>query len=195
MAKKVLLLVGDYVEDYEAMVPFQTLLTIGHSVDVVSPDKKAGTHVKTAVHDFLPGEQTYTEMRGHNFVITKDWDSVRADQYDALYIPGGRAAEFLRGHEGCLAVVKHFFDTNKPLAAICHGALVLTAIPGVVKGRRATAYPALKADLVNAGAEWVSECKVDGVVRDGNLVTGCTWLGHPALLKEFLALLGTKIQL
>uniref|UniRef100_A0A6B2LJL6 DJ-1/PfpI domain-containing protein n=1 Tax=Arcella intermedia TaxID=1963864 RepID=A0A6B2LJL6_9EUKA len=195
MSKKVLLLVGDYVEDYEAMVPLQVLLTVGHHVDVVSPDKKAGDTVKTAIHDFLPGEQTYVELKGHNFSITKDWTAVDGAHYDGLLIPGGRAPEFLRQRDDVLKLVQHFCDTNKPLGAICHGPLVLTAIPGFLKGRKATAYPALKWDLLNAGAQWSDQCPIDGAVTDGHLVTGCAWPGHPAWLKAFIGLLGTKFQL
>eukprot|EP01123_Difflugia_compressa_P006963 TRINITY_DN19398_c0_g1_i1.p1 TRINITY_DN19398_c0_g1~~TRINITY_DN19398_c0_g1_i1.p1 ORF type:complete len:211 (+),score=40.40 TRINITY_DN19398_c0_g1_i1:41-634(+) len=192
--QNILIIVGDYVEDYEVMVPFQCLLTLGYLVDVVSPNKTKNSTVKTAIHDFLPGEQTYTELKGHNFTITKDWEAVNPSDYVALLIPGGRAPEFLRGNDKVLEIVSVFMKENKPVGALCHGPMVLTAIPGLLKGRKVTAYPALKVDMVNAGAVWVDGCSIDGAVRDGNLVTGCAWPGHPAWLREILVLLKAKVE-
>ena len=94
-AKKILMLVGDFVEDYEVMVPFQALTAIGHTVHAVCPDKKAGEVVRTAVHDF-EGDQTYSEKPGHNFSLNATFDEVVAEEYDALVVPGGRAPEYIR---------------------------------------------------------------------------------------------------
>src|SRR5438105_4569734 len=95
MTRKILMLVGDFVEDYEVMVPFQALQVAGHQVDAVCPDRKAGESVRTAIHDF-EGDQTYTEKRGHNFKLNATFSQVKAKDYDALVIPGGRAPEYLR---------------------------------------------------------------------------------------------------
>src|SRR5438067_6509256 len=148
-AKKVLMLVGDYVEDYEAMVPFQALQMVGHAVHAVCPDRTAGQLVKTAIHDF-EGDQTYTEKPGHGFALNATFADVRPEAYDALVLPGGRAPEYLRLDERVLAVVRHFADAGKPIAAVCHGVQVLTAA-GVVRGKGCTAYPAVAPEVRGAG--------------------------------------------
>src|SRR5271167_4536561 len=152
-AKKILLLVGDFVEDYEAMVPFQALSMVGHTVHAVCPGKKAGEQVRTCVHDF-EGDQTYTEKRGHNFTLNAAFSEVRAEDYDALVIPGGRAPEYLRLNEEVIGLVRHFAEKNKPIAAFCHGAQVLTAA-GVLKGRSCSAYPAVAPEVRIAGGKYV----------------------------------------
>ncbi len=189
--KRILMLVGDYVEDYEVMVPFQALLMVGHRLDAVCPGKKAGEKVRTAVHDF-EGDQTYSEKPGHNFTLNATFSEVRAEQYDALVIPGGRAPEYLRLNEEVLRVVRHFAEANKPIAAICHGAQLLTAA-GVVEGKGCTAYPAVGPEVKRAGGRWV-EIAVDRAHTDGNLVTAPAWPAHPAWLAAFLKVLGTRIE-
>jgi protease I len=191
-AKKILMLVGDFVEDYEVMVPFQALQMVGHRVDAVCPGKKAGDKVRTAVHDF-EGDQTYSEKPGHNFALNATFSEVRPEQYDALVIPGGRAPEYLRLNEDVLGVVRHFSAANKPIAAICHGAQVLTAA-GVVEGRQLSAYPAVGPEVRRAGGKFV-DLAVDRAHTDGNLVTAPAWPAHPAWLAAFLKVLGTRIEL
>jgi len=191
-AKKILMLVGDFVEDYEVMVPFQALLMVGHHVHAVCPDKKAGETVRTAVHDF-EGDQTYSEKPGHNFALNATFADVKAENYDALVIPGGRAPEYIRLNENVLAIVRHFAEAGKPIAAICHGAQVLAAA-GVIAGRACTAYPAVGPDVTSAGGTFVPT-PVDQAHVDGNLVTAPAWPAHPAWLAKFLDVLGTKIAL
>ncbi len=192
-AKRILMIVGDYVEDYEAMVPFQMLMMIGHTVHAVCPGKKAGESVRTAVHDF-EGDQTYSEKRGHNFAINASFEGIKPESYDALVIPGGRAPEYLRLTEKVLDIVRHFAKANKPIASICHGLQVLAAAD-VLKGKRCTAYPAVKPEVVRAGAKWgeVNETYSNAYV-DGNLVTAAAWPGHPEWIRKFLDVLGTKIE-
>jgi protease I len=190
-AKKILMLVGDFVEDYEVMVPFQALLMVGHHVDAVCPDKKAGDTVRTAIHDF-EGNQTYSEKPGHNFSLNADFDQVEASQYDALVIPGGRAPEYLRLNGAVLDIVRQFAKDNKPIAVICHGAQILTAA-GVLKGKSCTAYPAVSPEINGAGAKWI-DIPVDQAYTDGNLVTAPAWPAHPQWLAQFLEVLGTKIE-
>jgi len=187
MAKKILMLVGDFVEDYEVMVPFQSLQIAGHHVDAVCPDKKKGDIVRTAIHDF-EGDQTYTEKRGHNFTLNATFADVKPESYDALVVPGGRAPEYLRLNPEVLNIVRHFADAKKPIVAICHAAQILAAA-GVVKGRRINAYPACAPEVTLAGGEFVS-LKFEEAVTDGNIVTGPAWTAHVAWLKQFLALLG-----
>lgn len=191
--KKILMLVGDFVEDYEAMVPFQILSTVGHIVHTVCPGKKAGQTVKTAVHDFEDA-QTYLERQGHNFLINSSFDEISTDEYDALVIPGGRAPEYIRLNDKVLIIVRHFANTKKPIASICHGLQVLMAA-GVVKGKRCTAYPALKPDLLMAGAQWVdpNQTLSNACVHD-NLVTAPAWPAHPEWMRAFLELLDTTIE-
>ncbi len=190
-AKKILMLVGDYVEDYEVMVPFQALQMVGHEVHAVCPDKKAGEKVRTAVHDF-EGDQTYSEKRGHNFTLNATFDEINPGDYDALVIPGGRAPEYIRLNERVLEIVRHFAQAGKPIAAICHGAQVLAAA-GVIKGVACTAYPAVSPEVKAAGAKWV-DVPLDGAHVDKNIVTAPAWPAHPAWLRKFLELLGTKIE-
>jgi protease I len=192
-SKRILMLVGDYVEDYEAMVPFQMLLMVGHRVDTVCPGKRAGQTVKTAIHDF-EGDQTYSEKRGHNFAVTADFDAVDPAAYDALVIPGGRAPEYLRLDERVLAIVRHFAAANKPIASVCHGPQILAAAD-VVAGKCCTAYPAVKPDLVRAGARWAeANATFSNAVVDGHLVTAPAWPAHPEWIGKFLEVLGTKIE-
>lgn len=190
-AKKILMLVGDFVEDYEVMVPFQALLMVGHTVHAVCPDKKAGDAVRTAVHDF-EGDQTYSEKPGHNFTLNASFEEIRGEDYDALVIPGGRAPEYIRLNERVIEIVRHFADARKPIAAICHGAQVLAAA-GVVKGRGCSAYPAVGPEVRGAGGEFV-DIGVDRAHRDGNLVTAPAWPAHPQWLATFLEVLGTRIE-
>ena len=191
--KKILMLVGDFVEDYEAMVPFQILTMVGHTVHTVCPDKKSGETVRTAVHDF-EGDQTYSEKRGHNFALNATFAEIKPESYDALVIPGGRAPEYLRLNETVLEVVRHFAKANKPIAAICHGLQILTAA-GVVEGKLCTAYPAVQPELIQAGAKWgeVNDTFSNAYV-DGNLVTAAAWPGHPEWMFKFLEVLGTRIE-
>ena len=177
-AKRLLVLVGDYVEDYEVMVPFQALQMVGHTVHAVCPDKRAGETVRTAVHDF-DGAQTYSEKPGHNFTLNATFGEVRAEKYDALILPGGRAPEYLRINEAVLRIVRHFAEAGKPIAAICHGVQILTAA-GVVEGKGCTAYPAIGPDVKRAGGRWV-ELAMDKAHADGNLVTAPAWPAHPAI--------------
>ncbi|MFD2174548.1 DJ-1/PfpI family protein [Rhodobacter lacus] len=183
---KILMITGDFTEDYETMVPFQTLLAVGHSVDAVCPGKTAGETVKTAIHDF-EGDQTYSEKPGHNFALNADFDAVAVESYDALVIPGGRAPEYLRLNPTVIAMVQHFFEAEKPVAAICHGAQLLAAA-GVLSGRTCSAYPACSYEVTAAGGAY-AEIAVTDAVTDGNLVTAPAWPAHPAWLKQFMALL------
>jgi len=189
-AKKILMLVGDYVEDYEVMVPFQALLMVGHDVHAVCPDKKKGDSVKTAIHDF-EGAQTYSEKPGHNFVLNDAFGTTQPQEYDALVVPGGRAPEYLRLNDRVLAAVRHFSEADKPIAAMCHGLQILAAA-GVLKGKRCTAYPACGPEVALAGGTYV-EIPVDQALVDGKLVTAPAWPAHPAWLAKFLEVLGTKI--
>jgi len=190
-AKRILMLVGDYVEDYEVMVPFQALQMVGHIVHAVCPSKKAGEKVRTAVHDF-EGDQTYSEKPGHNFTLNATFDEVKPENYDALVIPGGRAPEYIRLNERVLRIVRHFAGKNKPIAAICHGAQVLAAA-AVLEGKGCSAYPAVGPDVQPAGGKYV-DVPVDKAHVDGNLVTAPAWPAHPDWLAKFLKVLGTKIE-
>jgi len=190
--RKILLLAGDFVEDYEIMVPFQALQAVGHTVHAVCPGKKAGEKVRTAVHDF-EGDQTYSEKPGHNFALNATFDEVREQDYDALLIPGGRAPEYIRLNPRVLEIVRHFAGAGKPIAAICHGAQVLAAA-GVLDGKRCSAYPACAPDVTRAGGRY-ADIAVDDAVVDGTLVTAPAWPAHPRWIASFLQVLGTTISL
>lgn len=192
MLKKILLLAGDYTEDYETMVPFQALEVLGYKVDAVCPDKKPGDTIKTAIHDF-EGDQTYSEKRGHNFAINADFETINLDDYVGLFITGGRSPEYLRLNPKVIEIVKYFMEANKPLAAICHGPQILTTA-GVLEGKKATAYPAVGPEINLAGGTYI-EVGVDEAVVDGNLVTSPAWPGNTAIVREFVKLLGAKIEI
>ena len=189
--KNILMLVGDYVEDYEVMVPFQALLMVGHTVHAVCPGKKSGEVVRTAIHDF-EGDQTYSEKRGHNFALNATFDTVKAEDYDALVIPGGRAPEYIRLNGRVLEIVRHFANVKKPIAALCHGAQVLAAA-GVLQGKKCSCYPAVSPEVTLAGGTFADVAMTEAVV-DGNLVSGPAWPAHPVWLAKFLGVLGTRIE-
>lgn len=191
MSKKILMLVGDFVEDYEVMVPFQALRMVGHTVHAVCPGKKQNQAIRTAVHDF-EGDQTYTEKRGHNFTLNATFDEIREQDYDALVVPGGRAPEYIRLDHRVVEIVRHFDREAKPIAAICHGVQLLTAA-GVVRGKEVTGYPACAPEVIQAGGSW-TEVPLEQAIADGNLVTGPAWPAHPAWLAKFLEVLGTRIE-
>lgn len=190
MGKKILMLVGDYAEDYETMVPFQALHMVGHTVHAVAPEKGKGDTIRTAIHDF-EGDDTYSEKPGHNFELNATFDEVDPGDYDALLIAGGRAPEYIRLNEDVLDITRHFDQHNKPIAAVCHGVQVLTAA-GVVEGKKLTGYPACGPEVSAAGGEFVDVAVNESVV-DGQLVTSPAWPGHSAWLADFLDVLGTKI--
>lgn len=192
MAKKILMLAGDFVEDYELMVPFQALCSVGFQVDVVCPGKKAGQQVATAIHDFV-GYQTYAELRGHNFTLNKNFDEVNVEEYAGLYLTGGRAPEYIRLDPKVIAFTCHFFQKNLPVAAICHGIQILTAAD-VVRNRTLTCYVTIGPDVTRAGGNY-KDIPVTDAITDGNLTTSPAWPGHPALLKEFYKLLDVRISM
>lgn len=191
--KKILMIVGDFVEDYEAMVPYQMLLMVGHEVVTISPGKKPGDKVATAIHDF-EGHQTYTEKPGHGFGITGDFDAIQESDFDALVIPGGRSPEYLRLNQRVIQMVLHFNDANKPIAAVCHGPQLLAAA-GVLQGRECCAYPAVLPEVrLNGGTEIGPNETFDNAHVEGNLVTAPAWPAHPAWMRAFLKMLGSKIE-
>jgi protease I len=189
--KSILMLVGDYVEDYEVMVPFQALLMVGHTIHAVCPGKKSGEFVRTAIHDF-EGDQSYSEKPGHNFTLNATFDEVRPENYDAAIIPGGRAVEYIRLNSRVLEMVRHFDKAGKPIAAICHAAQLLAAA-GVLKGKKCSAYPATGPDVALAGGTWV-DLPMDQAYTDGNLVTGPAWPALNQWLTQFLKVLGTRVE-
>lgn len=189
-AKKILLLAGDYVEDYEIMVPYQALSMLGFTVDAVCPGKKAGEHVLTAIHDF-EGAQTYSEKPGHRFALTADFDGVDAADYAGLVIPGGRAPEYLRLNQRVIDLVRAF--AGRPVAAVCHGAQLLAAAR-VIEGRTVSAYPACRPEVELAGGIY-ADIAVDDAVTDGWLVTAPAWPAHPRWLAQFIAVLGVQVAI
>ncbi|TAK56402.1 MAG: DJ-1/PfpI family protein [Gammaproteobacteria bacterium] len=191
MARKILMLCGDYVEDYEVMVPFQALQAVGYSVHAVAPDKKAGDWVHTAIHDF-DGAQTYSEKPGHHFTLNATFADVQPEDYDALVIPGGRAPEYLRMNPRVVEMTRHFLAADKPVASVCHGAQLLAAT-GLLKGRKVSAYPACQPDVELAGGKYMAVA-ITQAVTDRNLVTAPAWPAHPAWIAQFIKVLGTRIK-
>jgi protease I len=183
---KLLMIVGDFVEDYEVMVPFQALQMVGHTVHAVCPNKKSGQFVRTAIHDF-EGDQTYSEKPGHNFTLNATFADIRAEDYDGLVLPGGRAPEYLRLNEKVLEIVRYFADADKPIATICHAAQILAAA-GIIRGREVSCYPACSPEVILAGGRYAA-IDIAGAVADGKLVTAPAWPAHPAWLAKFQTVL------
>ncbi len=192
MSKQILMLVGDYAEDYETMVPFQFLTSLGYTVHAVCPDKNEGESIATAIHDF-EGEQTYSEKRGHNFAINYNFEAVHTADYVGLVIPGGRAPEYLRMNERILEIVREFDAAKKPIAAVCHGAQILAAAD-VLKGRTCSAYPACAAEVKLAGGTY-ADIEVTEAVTDGHLITAPAWPAHPAWMAQFIQALGATVTI
>lgn len=189
MSHRILMIVGDFVEDYEAMVPFQMLQMAGCRVDAVCPNKLANETVATAIHDF-EGEQTYSEKRGHAFRLTATFDEIDPTDYDGLVLPGGRAPEYLRLNPRVIDTVRHFFHAKKPVAAICHGPQILAAAD-VLQERQCCAYPAVEPEIISRGGKYVvPTAGFDNAVADGNLITAPAWPAHPAWMRAFLQRLG-----
>ncbi len=186
---KILIIGGDAAEDLEIFYPYFRLKEEGWRVDVAAPTKKP---LRTVVHDFEEGWETYTEKPGHRFPwVTKTLAEVNPDDYDGLVIPGGRMPEYVRvnAEEDVKRIVTKFFQDNKPVAAICHGPQILAAF-NLLKGRKVTTYIAVKPEAVNAGAIWVDE----EVVVDGNLVTSRAWPDNPAWMREFIKLVKERVK-
>lgn len=190
--KKILFICGDFMEDYEITVPFQSLQALGCHVDAVCPKKRAGDSCPTAVHDF-EGDQTYSEKPGYHFTLTASYEELDARSYDALVVPGGRAPEYLALDDSVIALVKHFMESGKPVASICHGQQILAAA-GVLKGRKCTAYPAVRLNVVLGGATWLEPDPIHRCFTDGNLVTGAAWPAHPEFVAQLMALLGIRVS-
>ncbi|GAA0463373.1 protease [Actinoplanes capillaceus] len=181
---KILILTGDAAEDLEVMYPYQRLLEEGYEVHIAAPSAKK---LQFVVHDFVDGFDTYTEKPGHGWPADLAFADVDPAGYAALVLPGGRAPEYIRNDEDCLRIVRHFAAADKPIAALCHGPLVLAAA-GVLSGRTISAYPACAPDVRAAGATFAdSAAQIDGV-----LVTGRAWPDHPAWMREFLTVLRGK---
>jgi len=191
--KQILMIVGDFVEDYEVMVPFQMLQMVGHEVIAVCPNKEEGETVATAIHDF-EGHQTYSEKPGHHFRLNGTFEEIDPKKFDALVIPGGRAPEYLRLNQRVIEIVKHFDAAKKPIASICHGPQVLAAA-GVVNGRSVCPYPAVSPEITSLGGKSIAAREgFDNAHTDGNLVTAPAWPAHPAWIRAFLEVLGSKIE-
>ncbi|GCE80250.1 DJ-1/PfpI family protein [Komagataeibacter oboediens] len=189
-APRLLLLAGDYVEDYEVMVPYQALTMLGYRVDAVCPGRKKGEHVLTAIHDF-EGAQTYSEKPGHRFALNAAFDDISHADYAGLVLPGGRAPEYLRLDARVIELVRAFAD--RPIAAICHAGQLLAAAR-IISGRRVSAYPACRPEVELAGGIY-ADIALDAAVTDGRLVTAPAWPAHPAWLAQFIAVLGAKVSL
>ncbi|MGA8597348.1 MAG: DJ-1/PfpI family protein [Bryobacteraceae bacterium] len=188
---KLLMIVGDYVEDYEVMVPFQTLEAVGHSVDAVCPGKSAGQYVRTAIHDF-EGDQTYSEKRGHNFVLNATFNEIDVNTYDGLVLPGGRAPEYLRMNERVLETIRHFAMSQKPIAATCHAAQLLSAAD-VIRGKRISAYPACAFDVRSAGGQY-AQVAMNEAVTDGLFVTAPAWPANAQWMAQFFVVLNSYME-
>jgi protease I len=183
---RILILAGDFVEDYELMVPFQALAMVGHTVSVVCPEKHSGETIKTAIHDF-EGDQTYTEKPGHLFALNASFDDVSCSQFDALVIPGGRAPEYLRLNPEVIKLVTSFATALKPIATICHGAQLLAAA-NIIQGKSISAYPACAPEVKLAGADY-ADLEMDQAITDGLFVTAPAWPAHPSWLAQLNQLL------
>jgi len=189
--KKILMLTGEFTEEYEIYVFQQGMEAVGHTVHVVCPDKKAGDFIKTSLHDF-EGDQTYTEKLGHYAEINKTFSEINVEEYDAVYAAGGRGPEYIRTDKRVQDIVRHFHETGKPIFTICHGVQILMAVPGVLEGRKVAALGACEPEVTAVGSIYIDVDPKEAYV-DGNLVSAKGWTGLAAFMRECLNVLGTKI--
>ncbi|MDZ5699812.1 DJ-1/PfpI family protein [Chelativorans sp. M5D2P16] len=190
--KKILMLTGEFTEEYEIFVFQQAMEAVGHTVHVICPDKNAGDVIKTSLHDF-EGHQTYTEKPGHDFVINKTFSEVRPEEYDAVYCAGGRGPEYIRTDERIQTIVRHFHETDKPIFTICHGVQILIAVDGVLEGKRVGALGACAPEVRLAGGTYVDLSPTEALV-DGKMVSAKGWTALAAFMRECLKVLGTEIR-
>jgi protease I len=162
---KALILTASGVEDLEFFYPYYRLREEGIEVDVASPDgqKVEGEH-------------------GYGFTANLSFADADVEDYDLLILPGGRGPEKVRLRAEAVEITKKMFAADKTVAALCHGPQVLISAD-VLRGKRATCWPALRDDLKAAGADYVDR----EVVVDGNLITSRKPDDLPAFCREILA--------
>ncbi len=190
--KKILMLTGEFTEEYEIFVFQQGMEAVGHTVHVVCPDKKAGEKIQTSLHDF-EGHQTYVERFGHLADINKTFSDVKLTDYDAVYCAGGRGPEYIRTDKRVQAMVRHFHETNKPIFTICHGVQILIAVDGVVRGKKVAALGACEPEVVLAGGTYIDVKPTEAYV-DGTMVSAKGWTGLAAFMRACMKVLGTEIR-
>lgn len=189
--KKILMLCGEFTEEYEIFVFQQGMEAVGHTVHVICPDKKKGEMIQTSLHDF-EGHQTYIERFGHLAEINKTFSEVVLDEYDAVYCAGGRGPEYIRTDKRIQAMVRHFHETKKPIFTICHGVQILIAVDGVVRGKKVAALGACEPEVTLAGGTYI-DVKPHEAYVDGTMVSAKGWTGLAAFMRECLKVLGTQI--
>ncbi|MEP1207745.1 MAG: DJ-1/PfpI family protein [Rhizobiaceae bacterium] len=190
--KSILMLIGEYSEEYEIFVVREALKAVGHKVDIICPDTRAGERVRTSVHDFGDGVKTWTEHLGHYVETDSDFDTISTEDYDAVYIAGGRGPEYIRTYPRVREIVREFHQADKPIASICHGLQVLIAVPEVIAGKRVAGLFTVEPEVALTDATYV-KIGPKNALRDGNLVTAEGWTALAAFIREFLAVLGTEI--
>jgi protease I len=190
--KKILMLTGEFTEEYEIFVFQAAMEAVGHTVHVICPDKKAGEMIATSLHDF-EGHQTYTEKPGHNHLINKTFSEVKPEEYHAVYCAGGRGPEYIRTDPRIQAMVRHFHESKKPIFTICHGVQILIAVDGVVRGKTVAALGACAPEVALAGGTYVDLSPTDAHV-DGTMVSAKGWTALSAFIRECLKVLGTEIR-
>ncbi|MGC4376581.1 DJ-1/PfpI family protein [Fictibacillus sp. Mic-4] len=182
MSKKVLIVTGDAVEALEVFYPYYRCLEEGFEVTIASPTVKK---LQTVSHDFVEGMETYVEKPAYCLDSNVAFYDVDPSKFDGLIIPGGRAPEYIRMDDALPKIIRHFFEENKPVGAICHAAQVLSVVPDLMKGREYTAYIACKPDVIACGATYIDET----LHTDKNLVSGHAWPDLPGFMREFIRLL------
>jgi len=178
---RVLLVAGDATESLDTWYPYHRLREEGIEVHIGAPVKKM---LKSVVHDFEPGWETYVEKPGYHIPADIAFADVDPEDYDGMILSGGRAPEFLRNDPQLQKIARHFVERKKPIAALCHGVLILAAVDAI-RGCTIATYEALAPDVAIAGGKF----KDTEVVVDGNLVTSRTWMDLPFFMREFLKVL------
>ena len=183
MADKVLIITGDGGETLEVLYPYERLREAGITpvVAALHTDRK----IQLVVHDFSDDFDTYTEKLGHTWPADIAVGDVTVDDYVGLVIPGGRAPEYLRLNEDVLRVVREFHAQGKPIAATCHGPMIL-AQAGILDGQTCAGFGMIAPEVTGAGATYEDG---DSVVS-GNLVTARAWNDNGPWMGAFLTLLG-----
>lgn len=182
---KVLLVIGDATEVLDTMYPYFRLPEDNFEVVVAAPEKRLYHMV---LHERPPGWDITQERPGYHLQSDIAFRDVVPQEYVGLFLSGGRAPEYLRYDEHLLAITRHFFEKNKPVASICHGIEIIAAAD-CIRGRKVTTVPKCELDATTAGATYTDEA----VVVDGNLVTAGVWMHNTGLLREFIRLLKQQL--
>ena len=178
---KVLIPVGDAVEAVDTLYPFFRVQEDGFQAVVAGPEARVYHMV---MYEIPPGWDLTREGPSYHIEATIAFRDVNPEEYDGLFLSGGRAPEYLRYDQDLLRIVRHFFDEEKPVACVCHGVEIVAAAD-VIRGKKMATVPKCQLDVEFSGGTFVDE----GCVLAGNMVSGRTWHDHHLYMPTFMRML------